>query len=272
MKKILCLLLCAAVFAGFAADDTGKKSSGNLTVTLKGVSFDMVYVKGGTFMMGATDEQGMDAYDWEKPIHKVTLSDYYIGKYEVTQELWEKVMGTTVVQQRDKVNPKFPLHGTGPDYPMYYVSWDEAQKFCAKLSKLTGKKYALPTEAQWEYAARGGVQSKNYKYSGSDGAGIVACYGDDDNEGTAYPVGTKQPNELGLYDMSGNLWEWCSDKYGLYGGLPQTNPTGAASGSDRVLRGGSWGSNARICRVSFRGYSRPDRRYYYHGFRVVLVP
>ena len=145
-----------------------KPSGQDFTETVSGVKFDMVYVKGGTFSMGATEELGTENHDDDEyPVHSVTLSDYYIGKFEVTQGLWKAVMGTTIEQQRDKEDNKFPLKGVGSDYPMYYVSWDEAREFCAKLSQLTGKKYSLPTEAQWEYAARGGAKSKSYKYSGS---------------------------------------------------------------------------------------------------------
>ena len=231
--------------------------------------FDMVFVKGGTFTMGATSEQGGDAESDEKPTHSVTLSDFYIGKYEVTQSQWEAVMGTTVAQQRDKEYKDWPLRGVGPDYPMYYVSWEEVQTFIQKLNAKSGKKYRLPTEAEWEYAARGGNQSRGYKYSGSNDIGSVAWYTSNSSSKT-HPVGQKQPNELGIYDMSGNVYEWCSDWYGNYSSSSQTNPTGPSSGSSRVLRGGSWSNNARYCRVSNRGIiipsSHPDR----HGFRLVL--
>ncbi len=260
------------VFSGNSLTDTVYiYQGGDFTETIKGVSFDMLYVEGGTFMMGATEEQGDDAYDSEKPVHSVTLSDYYIGKFEVTQELWEKVMGTTIRQQRDKEDSRYILAGVGSDYPMYYVNWEEAQEFCTRLGQLTGKNYALPTEAQWEYAARGGVKSKGYKYSGSHMVGYVAWYYN--NSSSTHPVGTRQPNELGLYDMSGNVWEWCSDWYAsdYYYDSPQSNPTGPSTGSYRVLRGGSWGRNARLCRVSIRNYYIPGNRNYDYGFRVVLL-
>lgn len=247
----------------------------DFTETVDGVSFDMVYVEGETFRMGATEEQGDDANENEMPVHDVTLSGYHIGKFEVTQGLWEKVMGTTIRQQRDKANSSWSLYGVGSDYPMYYVNWNEAQEFCTKLSEMTGHKYALPTEAQWEYAARGGVKSKGYKYSGSNTIGDVAWYGEnsavDDNYGTD-PVGTKQPNELGLYDMSGNVWEWCSDWYGFYSSESQSNPIGPSTGSGRVWRGGSWSNGARSCRVSSRDWDFPDYRFDNCGFRVVLLP
>ena len=220
---------------------------------------NMVKVQGGTFTMGATAEQGSDAYNDEKPAHQVTLSDYYIGKYEVTQEEWQAVMG------------KNPSAFKGNNNPVEKVSWDDCQKFIKKLNQLTGLKFALPTEAQWEYAARGGNQSKGYKYSGSNNIDDVAWY--DSNSGNkTHSVGTKAPNELGLFDMSGNVWEWCSDRYGSYSSSAQTNPVGPSSGYNRVLRGGSWNNLAWRCRVSFRYYNYPSNRNYYIGFRVVLVP
>ncbi|MCX4292288.1 MAG: SUMF1/EgtB/PvdO family nonheme iron enzyme [Odoribacter sp.] len=249
------------VFSGNSLTDTVYiYQGGDFTETIKGVSFDMLYVEGGTFMMGATEEQGDDAYDSEKPVHSVTLSDYYIGKFEVTQGLWKAIM--------DNNNPS--NFQNGDDYPMYYVNWEEAQEFCKKLSQLTGKTYVLPTEAQWEYAARGGVKSRGYKYSGSNTIGNVAWYGDNSSSST-HPVATKQPNELGLYDMSGNVWEWCSDWYGYYSSESQSNPTGPSTGSYRVVRGGSWHDFARRCRVSHRNGINRSLRGSNYGFRVVLL-
>ena len=258
------------VFSGNSLTDTVYiYQGGDFTETVSGIEFDIVYVKGGTFQMGATSEQGRDYDSDERPVHSVTLSDYYIGKFEVTQGLWEEVMGTTIHEQRIKADYS-STYGVGSDYPMYYVNWEEAQEFCKKLSQLTGKTYVLPTEAQWEYAARGGVKSKGYKYSGSNTIGNVAWYDDNSSEST-HPVGTKQPNELGIYDMSGNVWEWCSDWYGSYSSESQSNPTGPSTGSYRVLRVGSWSSDAWYCRVSNRGSLNPSSRDYYIGFRVVLL-
>lgn len=232
----------------------------NKVFTIGGVSFTMVYVQGGTFTMGATSEQGSDAYDNEKPAHSVTLSNYYIGETEVTQELWEAVMGTTVRQQRDKANKERPLRGEGVNYPMYYISWDECKTFVTQLNSLTGQRFHLPTEAQWEYAARGGNKSRGYEFAGSNTPSEVAWYNDNSGDST-HPVKTKSPNELGLYDMSGNVFEWCQDWYGSYSSGTQTNPTGPSSGAYRVYRGGSWDYFARNCRVSYRYGNTPSRHY-----------
>ena len=159
----------------------------------------------------------------------------------------------------------------GDDYPVEKVSWDNVQEFIAKLNELTGKKYALPTEAQWEYAARGGEKSKGYKYSGSNDLDEVAWYDSNSNNATN-PVGMKAPNELGIYDMTGNVWEWCQDWYDEYSSDAQIDPVGSEDGSYRVFRGGSWFNDARRCRVSFRSETEPDNRYFYLGFRLVLLP
>ena len=248
------------------------------------LSYDeMVKVEGGTFTMGATAEQGSDYDSDELPTHQVTLSDYYIGKYEVTQQLWEYVMsysgtcadGSSMSAYASDVwlgSDPSSSYGVGDYYPAYYVSYyDIVDIFLPRLNKITGRTYRLPTEAEWEFAARGGKQSKGYKYSGSDNIGVVAWY-TGNSGGKTHQVGTKEPNELGIYDMSGNVWEWCGDWYGSYSSSAQTNPTGPSSGSYRVLRGGRWDSNARGCRVSFRIISNPSYRGNDSGFRVVLVP
>lgn len=236
-----------------------------------GLNMKMVYVEGGSFRMGATPEQGSDADSDESPVHTVRLDSYYMAECEVTQAQWEKIMGTTIYQQRDKANTQWPMRGVGDKNPMYYVNWEEAQAFCRELSAMTGNTYLLPTEAQWEYAARGGNKSRNYKYSGSYAIDAVAWY--DSNSGSAtHWVKQKRANELGLYDMSGNVWEWCSDWYGSYSSSEQSNPTGAGSGQRRVLRGGGWGSDAGYCRVSSRNYNTPSFRNNFYGFRVVCLP
>ncbi|MDO4972539.1 MAG: formylglycine-generating enzyme family protein [Bacteroidales bacterium] len=187
------------------------------------------------------------------------MSNYSIGKTEVTQELWKAVMGDT------------PSYFSGENLPVEKVSWGDCQTFISKLNALTGQNFRLPTEAEWEYAARGGSKSRGYKYSGSNTIGDVAWYWDNCGSKT-HPVGTKAPNELGIYDMSGNVWEWCSDWYGSYSSASQTNPKGPTSGSDlRVIRGGSWHiSGARRFRVSDRGSYYPDCRPYYLGLRLAL--
>ena len=219
---------------------------------------EMVFVKGGTFTMGATSEQGSDAYSDETPTHSVTLSDFYIGKYEVTQAQWRAVMGNN------------PSYFKGDNLPVECVSWNDIQKFIKKLNAQTGKNFRLPTEAEWEYAARGGNQSRGYKYSGSNDRNN-AWY-EDNSSSKTHPVGQKQPNELGIYDMSGNVWEWCQDWYGSYSSSSQTNPTGPSSGSSRVLRGGSWYRNAGGCRVSYRFYDSPGSSNFNRGFRLVCSP
>ena len=237
----------------------GESEDSNQTFTVNGVSFDMIAVEGGTFTMGATAEQVSDAYSDEKPTHQVTLSSYYIGKTEVTQELWQAVMGSN------------PSGFSGANLPVEKVSWEDCQIFIAILNELTGKYFRLPTEAEWEYAARGGNKSKGYKYSGSNTIDDVAWYSSNSSSKT-HPVATKAPNELGIYDMSGNVLEWCSDWYSssYYSSSSQYNPTGPASGSRRVYRGGSWGSSARLCRVSHRDYNGPSYRFYNLGLRLAL--
>ena len=232
--------------------------SDNITIPVKdGISIDMVRVEAGTFTMGATAEM-KDPFEDEKPTHLVTLTnDYYIGKYEVTQALWKAVMGNN------------PSYFKGDNLPVEKVSWDDCQEFISKLNRITGKKFRLPTEAEWEYTARGGKKSRGYQYSGSNNLLDVAWCGDNSGSKTR-AVGTKQPNELGIYDMTGNVWEWCQDWYGKYNSSSQVNPTGANSGSGRVRRGGSWGHTARYCRSSCRSDRTPVIRDLSLGLRLVL--
>ena len=239
------------------------------TITVNGVSFKMVAVKGGTFTMGCTSEQGSDCYDSEKPAHQVTLSDYLIGETEVTQALWRAVMGSEPTYNGGWTSE----YGRGDSYPAYRVSYNDiVNDFIPKLNRLTGRTFRLPTEAEWEYAARGGNQSRGYKYSGSSySLNDVAWYADNSGSKT-HAVKTKRANELGLYDMSGNVWEWCSDWYGDYSSDAQTNPKGPSTGSYRVLRGGSWFGGAGRCRVSDRYHNYPADRYISFGFRLVMIP
>ncbi len=208
------------------------------TFVANGISFTMILVEGGTFQMGKSAD-GNDV----SPVHNVTLSDYYIGETEVTQELWQAVMGSN------------PSRFKGNMLPVEQVSWNDCQTFITKLNELTGQNFRLPTEAEWEFAAKGGTQSKGYTYSGSNTIGDVAWYGS--NSSKTHVVATKAPNELGIYDMSGNVWEWCQDWYGSYSSSSQTNPSGPSTGSYRVDRGGSWCYRATICRTAFRDGSSP---------------
>ena len=234
------------------------ESGSVITIPVKnGINIEMVKVEAGSFNMGATPEMENPKED-EKPVHLVTLTNnYYIGKYEVTQALWKIVMGSN------------PSNFKGDNLPIEKVSWNNCQKFISKLNKLTGKSFRLPSEAEWEYAARGGNKSRGYQYSGSNTIGDVAWYYGNSSSMT-HAVGTKQPNELGLYDMTGNVWEWCQDWFGGYSSSPQTNPTGAVSGSIRVYRGGGWYHSAGDCRTSFRLVGAPGFRSDGLGLRLVL--
>ena len=245
--------------SGYSSGSSSMASGSNtISIPVKnGISIDMVKVEAGTFMMGATSEM-KDPYDDEKPVHQVTLTnDYYMGKYEVTQALWQAVMGSN------------PSNFKGDNLPVEEVSWNDCQEFISKLNSLTGRKFRLPTEAEWEYAARGGKKSRSYQYSGSSNISDVAWY-DGNSVNKTHPVGTKQANELGIYDMTGNVWEWCSDWYGSYSSSSQTNPMGSDSGAKRVRRGGSWCHIARICRSSYRSGDAPDCRGLYLGLRLAL--
>ena len=238
---------------------SGSSLSGNaLTIPVKnGINIEMVKVEAGSFDMGATPEM-QAPYEVEKPVHRVTLTNnYYIGKYEVTQALWQAVMGSN------------PSYFKGDDLPVEQVSWNDCQDFISKLNAMTGKRFRLPSEAEWEYAARGGNKSRGYQYSGSNTIGDVAWY-DGNNSSMTHAVGTKQPNELGLYDMTGNVWEWCQDWYDSYSSSPQTNPIGAVSGSYRVFRGGGINSSARFCHSSIRFDNSPAFRSFILGLRLVL--
>lgn len=281
----------------------GSNERKNLTFEVKGVKFTMVYVEGGTYMMGAqkSDPAGAnydpEAQDYESPVHRVSVDNFYMGQTEVTQALWKTVMGDN------------PSYFNGENLPVEMVSWDDVQEFIKKLNQMTGRTFRLPTEAEWEYAARGGESTSLYTgenirisgvinspnldklawYGGNCGqdytyrAGCDVSKGWDisdwdekqynDSKGGTHPVGLKQPNRYGLYDMLGNVWEWCSDWFGkdYYSNGFQTNPKGPSLGSYRVIRGGSWDSYACCCRVADRCYISPDYRDQYIGFRLVLV-
>ena len=194
----------------------------------------------------------------QQPVHSVTLSSFNIGKYEVTQAQWKAVMGSN----------RSTFKGCD-NCPVETVSWNDVQEFIRKLNAQTGKNYRLPTEAEWEFAAKGGKQSRGYTYSGSNDLGSVAWYSDNSGWKT-HAVGSKQANELGIYDITGNVREWCSDWYGNYNSYNETNPTGASSGQSRVLHGGSWGTIANGCRAADRSGYKPDYRGIADGFRLVL--
>ena len=246
----------------------GAPAIANKTFKVNGVSFDMIAVEGGSFSMGATSEQVADANNNEYPAHPVTLSSFYIGKTEVTQALWEAVMGSN------------PSYNKGAELPVEQVSWDDCQTFISKLNQLTGQTFSLPTEAQWEFAARGGNLSQGYKFSGSDTLTQVGWYSDNvegDNDpyfGRPHPVGTKQANELGIYDMSGNVSEWCSDIFSdtYYSKSEYWNPTGPSEGDARVVRDGSYWNFAEYCRVSRRSGGTPSNSTSILGLRLCLSP
>ncbi|MDR2942582.1 MAG: formylglycine-generating enzyme family protein [Treponema sp.] len=244
---------------------------------------NFVRVEGGTFQMGSNSGESD-----EKPVHMVTVKSFSISKYEVTQKEWYEVMGTTVRQQRDMADKSsWHIRGEGDNYPMYYVNWYKAVEYCNKRSLKEGltpayrgstgnitcdwntNGYRLPTEAEWEFAAKGGT--KDYlktDYSGSNSVEAVAWY-DGNSKGSTHPVGTKAANSLGIHDMSGNVWEWCWDWYGAYASGSQTDPRGAISGDDRVIRGGSWGDMAEDVRSAYRYFIDPYDGDFNFGFRLV---
>lgn len=231
------------------------------TFTVNGVTFTMVNVDGGTFSMGCSTEVDTNALSDEMPIHQVTLSSYYIGQTEVTQELWQAVMGSNPSNFKND-----PQH---LQLPVENVRWNECQDFLARLNELTGESFRLPTEAEWEFAARGGNQSHNYTYAGSNDIYEVAWF-TENSDNTTHVVGTKKPNELGLFDMTGNVCEWCSDRYGFYPETPQTNPTGPETGASRIYRGGGWQKLKVNCRITRRQYFAPTTTRYFMGLRLVL--
>jgi formylglycine-generating enzyme required for sulfatase activity len=238
---------------------TSLTGGGGTTTSADGI--EMVFVKGGTFTMGSNDGESD-----EKPTHQVTLSDFYIGKYEVTQKQWRDVM---------ELDAKYWYCDS---CPVFEVSWNDVQEFIFRLNQKTEKTYRLPTEAEWEYAAREGsklytpkISLSDFKYSGSNNIDLVAWYSGN-SVGKAHPVGQKDANQLGIFDMSGNVWEWCSDWKGIYNNIGQDNPKGPSTGLIRILRGGSWKSNVGNCRVAYRRYFNPELYELDYGFRLVLVP
>ena len=259
----LCLISCSKG----ASEDAPSGDADRITIKISGIEYDMAFVKAGTFIMGAPDNDTA-AVDTEKPAHTVTLTkDYYIGTTEVTQELYEIVMGEN------------PSHFKGAKLPVDGVTYNKAMAFCDKLSQLTDYSFTLPTEGQWEYAARGGHKAPTTMtlYAGSNNIEEVAWFWDNSqispNVGTTHPVATKTSNQLGLYDMSGNVWEWCLDWSDYYSTGLDIDPEGPLSGQYRVLRGGSWYNYAWRCRVTYRYNNYPDGDDHVHviGFRIVTI-
>lgn len=234
-----------------------------LEFNINGVVFKMVHVEGGTFTMGA-DDTDSEAQNYEKPAHTVNLDDYYLGLCEVTEEVWQAVMnGRTPTLEEN------PYWHQQRFMPHTMVSWNECQEFLQKINEITGKEFSLPTEAQWEYAAKGGKNSRNCLYSGSNDIESVCWYYTNAASNVAI-AGTKSPNELGLYDMSGNVNEWCSDWYDYYTNETQNNPHGPETGQFRVMRGGSVINPAEECRTTHRFGGEPNSHFYFIGFRLAL--
>lgn len=260
MNRLSLLMLLSIVF-GLVSVTFGQTR----TFNVNGVTFEMVYVYGGDFQMGGTSEQGDDAEADEKPVHTVTVNGFFIGKYEVTQDLWKELM------------PKNPSFHKGDRLPVEQVNYNDIAEFIKELNEWTGENFRLPTEAEWEFAARGGNNSEGYKYSGSDDIEKVAIYAENSyKKGRKHPdygthvVGSLAPNELGLYDMSGNVWECCSDKYARYDSYNiSLNDTDPFMYYGLVNRGGGWAHDAKSCRVSNRNYGKSSR-YSDRGFRLVL--
>ena len=263
MKRLMfALLILGLIFIGCKKDDNPVENNPKVpdptvppdSITIPDI--EMITVQGGTFNMGST------VISNEQPVHSVTLNTFKIAKYEITQKLWEAVMGTNPSRFKGDENR-----------PVEWVNFNDVQQFITKLNQLTGKNYRLPTEAEWEYAARGGNQSLGYTYAGSDDINEVAWY--DRNSGkTTHPVGTKAPNELGIYDMSGNVMEWCNDWYSntYYSVSPSTNPQGPSSGTARILRGGSWYDFSIYCASAKRNGDQPINRINILGARLVIEP
>ena len=239
------------------AEKTKENTNNSICIDVNGVTFNMIKVRGGTFLMGAGKEQGDDAWPEEKPQHEVMLNDFLIGETPVTQELWNAVM------------PSNPSRFVDDRHPVENVSWNDCQKFIKKINSLTGRNFSLPSEAQWEYAARGGEKSKNHKYCGSD---ILVDVGWTlaSRIRSTQDVKTKEPNELGIYDMSGNVWEWCTDCYYEYTRRKQSNPIGSSANARHIRRGGCWAISAKHCRITTRDEQPSNHKSPQQGFRLVL--
>jgi formylglycine-generating enzyme required for sulfatase activity len=269
MRKFILFVLLFAVLitSGGAYAQKGGKSDksdkGDKPVKYKrdviaaDVELVLIWVEGGTFVMGCNTDEDNNCEKDEFPTHKVKLDGFYIGKYEITQIQWYVVMNDN------------PSRVIGDDMPVTNVNWHDAQQFVQRLNARTGQKYRLPTEAEWEYAARGGYKHSKYKYSGSNNVNTVAWNAENGGD-SIHPVGKKMQNNLNIYDMSGNVYEWCSDWYGAYGNDADRSPTGPLTGTARVVRGGFWHDAPRRCRVSDRDQLSPDLKLPAVGLRLVL--
>lgn len=229
----------------------------SLQFDVKGVKFKMIKVEGGTFEMKETVSAGFLGLSSEERVQTTTLSDYFIGETQVTQALWQAVMGSN------------PSKFKGDNLPVERVSWNDCQDFIRKLNSLTGQTFRLPTEAEWEFAARGGNKTHGYKYSGSNILKDVAWYSDN-SENKTHDVAAKQPNELGLYDMSGNVWEWCKDWYGEYENGTKKDPQGSLTGYKCVCRGGGWTGGSCSCSLEKRSQDYSHQLYSSLGLRLAL--
>lgn len=269
MLLVSCLACCWLSMSNTSCDDkVTEQFSLNNTF-----NDDFIRIEGGTYIMGCKEGRDTDCFNWERPPHQVVVDTFYLSKYEVTQAQWRQVMGSDPERLYNRGCDQCPVEG---------ISWKDVEVFLQKLNIQTGlseqqqpQKYRLPTEAEWEYAARGGNISKGYLYSGSNDLAEVAWYfansRKDNNYGTqktTRPVGGKKPNELGLYDMTGNVWEFCSDWYEEYQDLPQQNPSGPESGSYRVHRGGCWRSTSELCDAPSRHVLKPALSDITVGFRL----
>ncbi len=229
-----------------------------LQVVHQAIAESMVFVETGSYTMGCMRKRAVDCYGDELPLHPVAVSSFQIGKYEITQAQWRAVMGS---------NPS--NFDSCDDCPVENVSWNDVQVFITTLNQQSGLNYRLPTEAEWEFAARGGRLSQGFKYAGSNRLRKVAWF-DKNSLGRTHPVGTKAPNELGLHDMSGNVWEWCLDVYAFYLEIPQTDPVNQNADGSRVLRGGGWYDRRDFNRVTYRNALKPKYAEFRYGFRLVL--
>ncbi len=266
LKRLLVFYFCFSMYGFSKAQNVQPRTEENrhwkdslMAVSILNLDSDFVFVKGGVFEMGLPDSSDVEGGEIEKPRHKVTLKSFYILNSEVTQALWSSVMDT---------NPS--IHKDCYTCPVENVTWYDAQKFITKLNTLTKEHYRLPTEAEFEYAAGGGNKGHGYKYSGSNNENEV-CWFQDNSYAKSHPVDTKKPNELGLYDMSGNVWEWCSDWFEMYyyKNSPSDNPQGPVKGIWKVLRGGEFSSLDEGCMVVSRGQLEPAQKNKYTGFRLV---